>query len=217
MVKIAPSILSADFSRLGEQIKSVEEAGADYIHIDVMDGHFVPNITMGPIVVKAVDNVTDLPLDTHLMIDNPDTYIPEFIESGSDIISVHTEACKHLHRTLQLIRKLGAKPAVVLNPATPVYMIEHVLTDIDMVCLMTVNPGFGGQAFIKNVLPKITQLKEMREEQKLSFEIEIDGGINLQTAPQVVEKGADVLVAGSAIFKKPDPAEALKELRNAVL
>ncbi|MGZ4106852.1 MAG: ribulose-phosphate 3-epimerase, partial [Tumebacillaceae bacterium] len=173
-IKIAPSILSADFSKLGEDIRVVEEVGADYLHVDVMDGHFVPNITIGPLVVQAIKPHTKLPLDVHLMIENPDQYIPEFVKAGADIISVHVEATRHLHRTLQLIRSLGVKAAVALNPHTPLTMIEHVLTDLDMVLLMTVNPGFGGQKFIEGVLPKIQNLRQMLDSRGLQHvEIEV--------------------------------------------
>ncbi|WP_226665761.1 ribulose-phosphate 3-epimerase [Metabacillus litoralis] len=215
MIKIAPSILSADFAKLGEEIKDVENAGAEYIHVDVMDGHFVPNITIGPLIVQAIRPITKLPLDVHLMIEQPDQYIPQFVEAGADIITVHVEACKHLHRTIQLIKSQGIKAGVVLNPHTPIESIIHVLEDIDMVLLMTVNPGFGGQAFIPQVLPKIKQLSDLIKTKNLSIEIEVDGGINDVTAKQVVEAGASVLVAGSAIFNKEDRSKAIKELKQA--
>ncbi|GGE65882.1 ribulose-phosphate 3-epimerase [Priestia taiwanensis] len=214
MIKIAPSILSADFAKLGEEIKDVERGGADYIHVDVMDGHFVPNITIGPLIVDAIRPVTKLPLDVHLMIENPDRYIPEFVTAGADIITVHVEACPHLHRTIQLIKSLGVKAGVVLNPATPVSAIEHVLEDIDMVLLMTVNPGFGGQKFIHSVLPKITQVATMVRERNLDVEIEVDGGVNEETARLCVEAGANVLVAGSAVYNKEDRAEAISSIRG---
>lgn len=204
MIKIAPSILSADFSKLGEEIKDVEKGGADYIHVDVMDGHFVPNITIGPLIVEAIRPITSLPLDVHLMIQNPDNYIPTFAKAGADIITVHVEACPHLHRTIQLIKSHGIKAGVVLNPHTPVSMIEHVLEDIDMVLLMTVNPGFGGQKFIHSVLPKIKQVAEMVKERNLEVEIEVDGGVNPETARLCVEAGANVLVAGSAVYNQKD-------------
>lgn len=190
MIKIAPSILSADFSKLGEEIKDVEKGGADYIHVDVMDGHFVPNITIGPLIVEAIRPITSLPLDVHLMIENPDNYIPTFTQAGADIITVHVEACQHLHRTIQLIKSHGIKAGVVLNPHTPVSVIEHVLEDIDMVLLMTVNPGFGGQKFIHSVLPKIKQVADMVKERNLEVEIEVDGGVNAETARLCVEAGA---------------------------
>lgn len=214
MVKIAPSILSADFARLGEEIKDVERGGADYIHVDVMDGHFVPNITIGPLIVEAIRPVTKLPLDVHLMIENPDQYIEAFAKAGADYLTVHVEACKHLHRTLNYIKSFGVKAGVVLNPATPVEMIQHVLEDLDMVLFMTVNPGFGGQKFIPAVLPKIKQLKEMIDTKGLDIEIEVDGGVNPETARLCVEAGATVLVAGSAVYDKDDRAKAISEIRG---
>ena len=217
MVKIAPSILAANFSKLGEEVLEVEKAGADLIHIDVMDGHFVPNITMGPIVVEALRPLTQLPLDVHLMIENADQYIEAFAKAGADYITVHVEACPHLHRTIQLIRSFGVKPGVVLNPHTPVEAIQHVLEDIDMVLFMTVNPGFGGQKFIHSVVPKVKQLAAIIKEQNLSIEIEIDGGINEETIKPCVEAGATVLVAGSAIYNAPDKAKALQAIKEAGL
>jgi ribulose-phosphate 3-epimerase len=214
MVKIAPSILSADFSKLGEEIKDVEAGGADYIHVDVMDGHFVPNITIGPLIVEAIRPITKLPLDVHLMIDNPDHYIEAFAKAGADYITVHVEACRHLHRTIHYIKSFGVKAGVVLNPATPVDFIQHVLSDVDMVLLMSVNPGFGGQAFIPEVLTKIKALKKMIDEKGLQVEIEIDGGVNEQTAKQCIEAGATVLVAGSAIYNQKDRAKAMAALKG---
>ncbi|OOE11978.1 ribulose-phosphate 3-epimerase [Fictibacillus arsenicus] len=214
MVKIAPSILSADFSKLGEEIKAVEMAGADYIHVDVMDGHFVPNITMGPLVLKAIRPLTELPLDVHLMIENPDSYIEEFADAGADIITVHVEAATHLHRTIQLIKAKGVKAGVVLNPATPVDLIKHIIHDIDMVLLMTVNPGFGGQSFIQNVVPKIKEVSELVQTHGLNVEIEVDGGVNAETAPLCIEAGANVLVAGSAIYGKKDLKDAISVIRG---
>ncbi|MCT1904184.1 ribulose-phosphate 3-epimerase [Oceanobacillus sojae] len=214
MTKIAPSILSADFAKLGEEIKEVEQAGADYIHVDVMDGHFVPNITIGPLIADAIKPITNVPLDVHLMIENPDAYIPQFAKSAS-IITVHQEACVHLHRTLQLIRSHGVKPGVVINPGTPAEMIKPVLTEVDLVLLMTVNPGFGGQSFIKEVVPKIAQIAAWREEMGLHFEIEIDGGVNEVTAPICTENGADVLVAGSAVFNQSNRKEAIDLIRKS--
>ncbi|MDC2864749.1 MULTISPECIES: ribulose-phosphate 3-epimerase [unclassified Bacillus (in: firmicutes)] len=214
MIKIAPSILSADFSRLGEEIKDVEKGGADYIHVDVMDGHFVPNITIGPLIVEAIRPITSLPLDVHLMIENPDQYIEAFAKAGADIITVHVEACPHLHRTIQLIKSQGIKAGVVLNPHTPVSMIEHVLEDIDMVLLMTVNPGFGGQKFIHSVLPKVKQVADMIRERNLEVEIEIDGGVNVETAKLCVEAGANVLVAGSAVYNEKDRGAAIAAIRG---
>ncbi|MYL33096.1 ribulose-phosphate 3-epimerase [Pontibacillus yanchengensis] len=214
MTKISPSILSADFSNLGQEIEDVEQGGADYIHVDVMDGHFVPNITIGPLIVEAIRPKTQLPLDVHLMIENPDQYISQFASAGADIITVHQEACTHLHRTLQLIKSEGCKAGVVINPATPAEMIKPVLNEVDLVLLMTVNPGFGGQSFIEEVVPKIEQIANWRNELGLSFEIEIDGGVKQGTAKTCVQAGADVLVAGSAVFKKDDRAKAIEEIRQ---
>ncbi|MFP7221642.1 ribulose-phosphate 3-epimerase [Priestia filamentosa] len=215
MMKIAPSILSANFSELGKEIKEVETAGADYIHVDVMDGKFVPNITIGPLVVEAIRPITSLPLDVHLMIENPDQYIPAFARAGADIISVHVEACPHLHRTISLIKEQGVKAGVVLNPATPIDSIKHILEGIDLVLLMTVNPGFGGQTFIKSVLPKIEQIAQLIEIRGLDIEIEVDGGVNTQTAKLCREAGANVLVAGSAIYNEEDRAGAINVLRES--
>ncbi|MFD1336063.1 ribulose-phosphate 3-epimerase [Oceanobacillus iheyensis] len=214
MTKIAPSILSADFAKLGQEIKEVEEAGADYIHVDVMDGHFVPNITIGPLVVEAIRPITDLPLDVHLMIENPDAYIPAFAEAGASIITVHQEACVHLHRTLQLIRSHGVKPGVVINPATPVEIIKPILAEVDLILIMTVNPGFGGQSFIQETTSKIKQLADWREKYNLSYEIEVDGGVNEKTAGVCTASGADVLVAGSAIFNHENRKQAIELLRE---
>ncbi|WP_277584123.1 ribulose-phosphate 3-epimerase [Psychrobacillus antarcticus] len=217
MVKIAPSILAANFSKLGEEVIEVEKAGAELIHIDVMDGHFVPNITMGPIVVEALRPLTKLPLDVHLMIENADQYIESFATAGADYITVHVEACPHLHRTIQLIRSFGVKPGVVLNPHTPIETIQHVLEDIDMVLFMTVNPGFGGQKFIHSVVPKVKQLSDIIKQRNLSIEIEIDGGINEETIKPCVEAGATIFVAGSAIYNAPDKAKALQAIKEAGL
>ena len=214
MVKIAPSILSADFSKLGEEIKDVERGGADWIHIDVMDGHFVPNITIGPLIVEAVRPITKLTLDVHLMIENPDQYIEAFAKAGADYITVHAEACTHLHRTIQLIKSFGVKAGVVLNPATSVSVLDYVLEDIDMVLLMSVNPGFGGQAFIPSVLDKIETVRSVIDEKGLDIDIEIDGGVNPETARLCVEKGATVLVAGSAIYNKADRKQAIADIRG---
>ena len=214
MVKIAPSILSADFSKLGEEIKDVEKGGADYIHVDVMDGHFVPNITIGPLIVEAIRPITKLPLDVHLMIEDPDRYIEAFANAGADYITVHVEACRHLHRTLHLIKSLGVKAGVVLNPATPVNTIQHVIKEIDMVLLMSVNPGFGGQSFIGEVLPKIREVKSLAEQYNPGLEIEIDGGVNEETAKLCIEAGANVLVAGSAIYNKADRKAAIEAIRG---
>ena len=214
MGKIAPSILSADFTRLEKEVKDVEQAGADYIHIDVMDGHFVPNITIGPMIVRAVRRVTKLPLDTHLMISNPDQFIDDFVKAGSDIITVHAEAVNHLHRSIQLIRSAGVKPSVSLNPATPLQMIEYILDNLEMVLLMTVNPGFEAQKFIPEVIPKIEHLRDMIDKRGLNIEIEVDGGINPETIHLVSEAGADVFVAGSAIFYSEDYAKTIRIMRE---
>ncbi|MBC2115810.1 ribulose-phosphate 3-epimerase [Listeria booriae] len=216
MGKIAPSILSADFANLASDIKEVESYGADYIHVDVMDGHFVPNITFGPSVVKAIRPVTKLPLDVHLMIENPDRYIPDFAKAGADYISVHVEACPHLHRTLQLIRSFDVKAGVVLNPATPIEMIKHVLEEVDLILFMTVNPGFGGQSFIKEVLPKIEATKAIIDEKNLDIEIEVDGGVDDKTAPLCVAAGANVFVAGSYIYGNKNREKAMDKLREVV-
>ncbi|WP_064093752.1 ribulose-phosphate 3-epimerase [Rossellomorea aquimaris] len=215
-MKIAPSILSANFAELGNEIKDVEKGGADYIHIDVMDGHFVPNITMGPMVVKAIRPLTTLPLDVHLMIENPDQYIEAFADAGADYITVHVETCPHLHRTIQLIKNQGVKAGVVLNPATPAESIKTILQDVDMVLLMTVNPGFGGQSFIPSVVPKIKQIRTWAQEVNPTLEIEVDGGINPETLALCAEAGADVFVAGSAIYNRSDRGEAIAELKNAI-
>lgn len=215
-MKIAPSILSANFAELGKEIKDVEKGGADYIHIDVMDGHFVPNITMGPMVVKAIRPLTELPLDVHLMIENADQYIEAFADAGADYITVHVEAAPHLHRTIQLIKSKGVKAGVVLNPATPADWIKPILQDIDMVLLMTVNPGFGGQSFIPSVVPKIKQIRSWADEVNPSLEIEVDGGINPETAAICAEAGADVFVAGSAIYNQADRGAAIEDLRKSL-
>ncbi len=216
MKLIAPSILSADFSRLGEEIRTVEAAGADWIHIDVMDGHFVPNITMGPLVVEAVRRVTKLPLDVHLMIETPDRYIADFARAGADLIAVQVETCVHLHRSVQLIREAGVRPGVVLNPATPLATIEWVLADVDFVLVMSVNPGFGGQQFIPSSLEKIAQLRMMIQTRGLSTLIQVDGGVNAGTIAAVAAAGADVFVAGSAIFGSPDYAATIASLRPLI-
>ncbi|WP_165995353.1 ribulose-phosphate 3-epimerase [Bacillus sp. Cs-700] len=215
MIKIAPSILASDFARLGEEVKDVEAAGADYIHVDVMDGHFVPNITIGAPIVRALRPVTSLPLDVHLMIENPDQYIEEFAQAGADILTVHAEACPHLHRTIQLIKSKGVKAGVVINPATPVDAIKHVIEDVDLVLLMTVNPGFGGQAFIDRVLSKITETKKLADSLGVSPEIEVDGGVNAETARACIEAGATVLVAGSAIYSQSDRKAAIDQIRQS--
>lgn len=214
MKLIAPSILSADFTVLGEEIRRVEAAGADWIHIDVMDGHFVPNITMGPMIVEAVNKVTDLPLDVHLMIENPDKYIQDFAHAGADLISVHVETCPHLNRSLDLIKSSECRAGVVLNPATSLDTIDWVLEYIDFVLLMSVNPGFGGQSFITNIIEKIGRLKEMIAEKSLNILIQVDGGVNEKTIERVSRAGADVFVAGSAIFGTRDYKKAIKNLKD---
>lgn len=215
VVKIAPSILSADFRNLETEIKKVKEAGADFIHIDVMDGHFVPNITMGPLIVKAIRRCTKLPLDVHLMIENPDRYIPDFAKAGADIITIQVEASKSLDEDIELIRQNNVKPGVVVNPETPIDTVFHVLDKIDMVLLMSVNPGFAGQKFMPEVLPKIKKLKLEMRNKKLNFDIEVDGGINLETAKQVVKAGANVLVAGSAVFCASDYKAVIQKMKSS--
>lgn len=214
MKKIAPSILSADFSRLGDEIRAVEAAGADMIHIDVMDGHFVPNLTIGPPVVASIKKITRVPLDVHLMIEDPDRYVQGFAEAGSDIITVHAEAAVHLHRTLHLIRDLGARAGVSVNPATPLAAIEEVLGDIDLLLIMTVNPGFGGQTFIETMLPKIRRAREMLDRLPPGVLLEVDGGITLQNMGAVKEAGADLFVAGSAIFFSDDYGETIGKMKT---
>ncbi len=214
MVRIAPSILSSDFSRIGEEIKSAEKAGADLIHVDIMDGHFVPNITIGPPVVKAIRKVTDLPLDVHLMIEDPDRFIDSFAEAGADIITVHSEASTHLHRSVDFIKSSGKKAGVSLNPATPLNVLDFILSEIDMVLLMSVNPGFGGQKFIPQTIDKIKMLKAIIREKGVSVDIEIDGGVNDKNAGSLVKEGADILVMGSAFFNSKDYAELIRTVRE---
>ncbi len=216
MKLIAPSILSADFSRLGEEVRAVAEAGADWIHIDVMDGRFTPNITMGPLVVKAVKKCTTIPLDVHLMIENPDNYIRDFANAGADLISVHVETVLHLNRTIQQIKEYGLRAGVVLNPATPLCSIEWVLEFIDMAVLMSVNPGFGGQSFIPNTLQKISALKEMIETRHLDVQIEVDGGVKANNICAIAAAGADVFVAGSAIFNTDDYKQSIDALKKGL-
>jgi ribulose-phosphate 3-epimerase len=216
MKLIAPSILSADFSRLGDEVKSVERVGADWIHIDVMDGHFVPNITIGPLVVEAVKRVTDLPLDVHLMIENPGTYLEDFAKAGSTLMTVQAEACVHLHRTVQAIKALDVKAGVALNPATPLSAIEWILEDVDLVLIMSVNPGFGGQKFISQALQKIRELKAMIRAKNTSAIVEVDGGINQETIRAAAEAGVDVFVAGSAIFGSSDYGKTIRKLRSLI-
>ncbi|HUQ04073.1 MAG TPA: ribulose-phosphate 3-epimerase [Kofleriaceae bacterium] len=213
-IRIAPSILSADFARLGAEVEAIDLGGADYIHVDVMDGHFVPNLTIGPVVVEAVRKVTRRPLDVHLMIENADRWVGEFAKAGADLIGVQVEACPHLHRTLGAIRELGKKACVVLNPHTPLESIKWVLGDVAMVLLMSVNPGFGGQKFIPSALPKIAELRRMILEGGHDVDIEVDGGIKLDNVGAVAAAGANVLVAGSAVFGTPDYAATIAELRR---
>ena len=216
MKLIAPSILSADFARLGDEIKAVEAAGADWIHADVMDGHFVPNITFGPLVVEAVRSVTFLPIDVHLMIENPDDYIPAFAKAGAEWISVQIEASVHLNRSIQLIRECGAKPGVVLNPSTPIQTLEWIIEDVDYVLIMSVNPGFGGQAFIKNSLAIINALRQMIQSKNLNASIQVDGGVNEKTIADIAAAGADIFVAGSAIFGSNDYLETINRFRQKI-
>ena len=216
-IKLAPSILSADFGRLGEQISQVVQGGADYIHVDIMDGHFVPNITFGPLLVEAIRPYTTLPLDVHLMVEDPDKFIPEFARAGGDILTVHVEACKHLHRTIQLIKGLGCKAGVALNPGTPLDAINEVISDVDLVLLMTVNPGFPAQKFIPSVLSKVQVLRSVLDEKELSIDLEVDGGINSNTAQSVITAGARVLVSGSAVFNNQfSVSESMNSLLQSI-
>jgi len=216
MKKIAPSILSADLARLGDEVKEVIAAGADWIHVDVMDGHFVPNITIGPVVIKALKKVVSIPLDVHLMIENADHYLDAFIEAGADILTVQVEACTHLHRTVHAIKEGGVRPGVALNPATPLKSLDYILPDIDLVMIMTVNPGFGGQEFIPTMLPKIEQVKRIIGERKLKVEIEVDGGIKVENIGEVARRGVDIFVAGSGIFGARDRKEIIKKMRKEI-
>jgi ribulose-phosphate 3-epimerase len=215
LIELAPSILAADFARLGEQVRSAGEGGGSVVHVDIMDGHFVPNITIGPPVVKSLRKATKLPLDCHLMIENPDQLIPEFAEAGANWISVHQEACRHLNRTLNLIKSHCCLAGVVINPATPVSAISEVLDIVDYVLVMSVNPGFGGQKFIPFTLHKMSQLAEIRSQRGLSFRIEVDGGVSLDTVADVVRSGGEILVAGNAVFGKGDPKKNAQELLKA--
>ncbi len=214
-VQIAPSILSADFARLADEAARVEQAGADLLHVDVMDGHFVPNLTAGPPIVEALAKVTKLPLDVHLMITNADAFIPEFADAGASYLTVHVEACPHLHRTLQSIKEHGVKAGVTLNPATPLTSLKEILADVDLVLIMSVNPGFGGQEFIPSSLRKIAQARELIRRTGSHALVEVDGGIKVDNAPDVVKSGAEILVAGSAIFRSRDYAATIKAMRHA--
>lgn len=214
MIKLAPSILSADFSKLGEDVKAVEEAGCEYLHIDVMDGHFVPNISFGPVVMKSIRKQSKMIFDCHLMIDEPARYIKDFADAGADIITIHYEATNHLHRAVMAVKECGCKVGVSLNPATPISVLEYIIQDLDMVLIMSVNPGFGGQSFIQSSISKIRDLKNMITEKNLDIEIQVDGGVSNATIGDVVDAGADILVAGSAIFGKKDIKAAVDELRE---
>jgi ribulose-phosphate 3-epimerase len=214
-LRIAPSILAADFARLGEEVRAVEQAGADWLHVDVMDGHFVPNISLGPAIVEAVKRETSLPLDVHLMIEEPERYIEDFVRAGAATVGVHVEACPHLHRTVAQIREAGARASVTLNPSTPASAVEPVLGDVDQVLVMTVNPGFGGQKFITSMLPKLETLRAWIDERDLEVTLEVDGGIGVETIARAAQAGADVFVAGTAVFGGPSYAEAIAALRGA--
>jgi len=213
-IRIAPSILSADFGRLADEVRAVEAAGADWIHVDVMDGRFVPNITIGPLVVEAVRRVTRLPIDAHLMIVEPERYVEAFAKAGADLISVHAEVSPHLHRTIQAIRAAGARPSVALNPSTPLDCLEYVLGDVDMVLLMTVNPGFGGQSYIPAVTEKVRRLRRMADERGQELEIQVDGGVRASTVGEVARAGANVFVAGTAVFGAKDYRTAVHDIRD---
>lgn len=215
VIKIASSILSADFSKLGAEIALLDKGGADYIHIDVMDGHFVPNLTIGPLVVKAIREATQIPFDVHLMVDNPMDLVDDFIGAGADSITLHAEVLPHLHRSISCLKEKGIKAAVALNPSTPLDVLEYVLSDLDMVLLMTVNPGFGGQTFIPAMMDKIHNLKAMMEKQQVYFDIQVDGGITLENISEVVKAGANIIVAGSSIFSSADPAGMIIKMREA--
>jgi len=216
-IKLAPSILSADFARLGEQVAEATKAGADYIHIDVMDGHFVPNITIGAPVVASLRSWTHLPLDVHLMIEHPERYISHFADSGADIITVHAEACPHLHRTIQVIKELGVKAGVALNPASSLSMVDEIMPQVDLILIMSVNPGFGGQAFIPETLEKINRLRRMLDSRKVDAELEVDGGITINNASSIVKAGARVLVVGTSVFNaKEGMSQALQKIREAI-
>ncbi len=213
-IQLAPSILSADFSKLGEDIALVEKAGCDLLHVDVMDGHFVPNLTIGPVVVESIKKHTKLPLDVHLMIEQPEKYIPAFVKAGATIISFHAEVCDDVYTTLKFLKSHKVKPAIAINPATPLSLISDILPMVSMVLLMTVNPGFGGQSFIRSVVPKIKELRALITEKKLNIDIQVDGGINLETAKEVLDAGANILVAGSFIYKAKSPAKVIRDFKK---
>lgn len=216
MKKLAPSILSADFSKLAEEVRKIEEGGADYIHVDVMDGHFVPNISFGAPVMKSLLGKTNIPFDVHLMIENPDNYMEDFVTPNTEFITVHQEACVHLNRTVQHIKSLGVKAGVSLNPATSLSTLDFILDDVDMILIMSVNPGFGGQKFIPSALEKIRELAEIRKAEGLDFEIEVDGGANLENVQELASAGTDIIVAGSAVFKAPDITETTKQFISKI-
>ena len=216
-IKLAPSILSADFARLGEQVAEASKAGADYIHVDVMDGHFVPNITFGAPVVASLRGWTQLPLDVHLMIEQPERYISDFANSGANIITVHTEACPHLHRTIQIIKELGVKAGVALNPASSLSMIDEIMPQVDLILIMSVNPGFGGQAFIPKTLEKISRLRRVLDSRKVNVEVEVDGGITINNASSIVQAGANVLAIGASVFNaKEGISQAIQKIRESI-
>ena len=215
MIKIAPSVLSVDFTRLGEHLREAEAGGADWMHLDIMDGHFVPNISYGPVLVEAVNRATKLPLDVHLMIENPDFFVPDFVRAGADWVTVHVEACPHLHRSIQHIKAHGAKAGVSLNPATPASTLDEILPYVDLILVMSVNPGFGGQSFIQTCLPKVERIAKMAKALNPNVLISIDGGVGPKQMPALVKAGCEVFVAGSAVFGRPDVAKAIRELREA--
>lgn len=217
MKLLSPSILSSDFSDLKNQLRILELGNADWVHLDIMDGNFVPNLTFGPIIVEAINKLTNLPLDTHLMISKPDEFLEDFVKAGSDVLTVHQEAVIHLHRTIMKIKSLGVKAGVSINPATPVCAIENILDEVDLVLVMSVNPGFGGQKFISSSLRKISELRNLKEKNNYQYLIEVDGGIDIDNVKMILEAGADVIVAGAAIFKSENPAQKVTELKNEIM